>query len=79
MMMDVSISEAKGVRYMGMLPKPKKLKLATPVAARIVIQLHTCIGRVMQQTCLLLSRSSTQHAKLTRHQAVHLTAHCDVK
>ena len=41
MMMDVSISEAKGVRYMGMLPKPKTLKLATPVTARIVIQLRT--------------------------------------
>ena len=41
MIMDVSISEAKGVRYMGMLPKPKTLKLATPVAARIVIQLRT--------------------------------------
>ena len=48
MMMDVSISEAKGVRYMGMLPKPKTLKLATPVAARIVIQLRTSPKTSMQ-------------------------------
>ena len=50
MMMDVSTSEAKGVRYMGMLPKPKTLKLATPVAARIVIQLRTRTETSMQVT-----------------------------
>ncbi len=43
MMMDVRTREANGVRYMGMLPKPKTLKLALPLTARIVIHLpvHT--------------------------------------
>ena len=40
MMTDVSMREAKGVRYMGMSPKPKMLKLAAPVTARIVIHLE---------------------------------------
>lgn len=39
MMMDVRMSDANGVRYIGMLPKPKTLNFATPVAARIVIHL----------------------------------------
>jgi len=41
MMMDVRMRDAKGVRYMGMLPNPNTLKFATPPTARIVIHLNT--------------------------------------
>ena len=41
MMMDVKTREANGVRYMGMFPNPKTLKLALPLTARTVIHLAT--------------------------------------
>ena len=40
-MMDVRMSDANGVRYIGMLPKPKTLKLAAPPTASTVIHLKS--------------------------------------
>jgi hypothetical protein len=39
MMMDVRMSDANGVRYIGILPKPKTLKFAAPPTASTVIHL----------------------------------------
>lgn len=39
MMMDVRMRDAKGVRYIGILPNPNTLKLATPPTAKMVIHL----------------------------------------
>ena len=39
MIMDVRMSDANGVRYIGILPKPKTLKFAAPPTASTVIHL----------------------------------------
>ena len=60
MMMDVRTREANGVRYMGMLPKPKTLKLALPLTARIVI--HLPMHTLHIQPCSILHSPALLHA-----------------